>query len=143
MPSDRFRPTPPICESAMTSMIVIDLDGTLTVPSGGGNYDALAPNLAVVAQLRRYARDGFRIAVMTSRNMRSFSNSIGRINAETLPAAIAWLKRHDIPFDEIHVGKPWCGEDGFYVDDRAVRPSEFVRLDHATIKALLEGGPGE
>ena len=121
----------------MSRMIVIDLDGTLTIPGSGADYADLAPNPAVVAQLKRYAAEGFRIAIMTARNMRSFENSIGRINAHTLPVAIEWLKRHDIPFDEIHVGKPWCGEDGFYVDDRAIRPSEFVALDRDGIRALL------
>ena len=123
----------------MTGTIVIDLDGTLTIPGSADSYETLKPRQAVVEQLRRYAAQGFRIAIMTSRNMRSFTNSIGRINAVTLPAAIEWLKRHDVPFDEIHVGKPWCGEDGFYVDDRAIRPSEFVTLDLPSIKALLEG----
>jgi capsule biosynthesis phosphatase len=123
----------------MTGTIVIDLDGTLTIPGSADSYEALKPRQAVIEQLRRYAAQGFRIAIMTSRNMRSFSNSIGRINAVTLPAAIEWLKRHDVPFDEIHVGKPWCGEDGFYVDDRAIRPSEFVTLDLPSITALLEG----
>lgn len=122
----------------MTGTIVIDLDGTLTIPGSADSYAEMLPNPAVVAQLRRYAAQGFRIAVMTSRNMRSFANSIGRINAETLPVAIDWLKRHDIPFDEIHVGKPWCGEDGFYVDDKAIRPSEFLKLDQAGIAALLD-----
>jgi capsule biosynthesis phosphatase len=118
-------------------MIVIDLDGTLTIPGSAETYAEMLPNPAVVAQLRAYAAQGFRIAVMTSRTMRSFANSIGRINAETLPIAIDWLKRHEIPFDEIHVGKPWCGEDGFYVDDRAIRPSEFLKLDRPAIAALL------
>ena len=123
----------------MSSTIVIDLDGTLTIPGSAETYAEMLPNQAVVAQLRAYAAQGFRIAVMTSRNMRSFANSIGRINAETLPVAIDWLKRHEIPFDEIHVGKPWCGEDGFYVDDRAIRPSEFLKLDRSAIAALLAG----
>ena len=122
----------------MAGMIVIDLDGTLTVPGSADTYSALQPQHAVVQQLRHYAANGFRIAIMTSRNMRTHANSIGRINAETLPIVIDWLKRHDIPFDEVHVGKPWCGDDGFYVDDRAVRPSEFVALDRAAIAALLE-----
>lgn len=121
----------------MSGTIVIDLDGTLTIPGSAQSYAEMKPNPAVVAQLKRYAADGFRIAVMTSRNMRSFGNSIGRINAETLPVAIDWLKRHEIPFDEIHVGKPWCGEDGFYVDDRAIRPSEFLKLSRPAIAALL------
>lgn len=119
------------------NMIVIDLDGTLTLPGSGEDYASLQPNPAVVAQLRRYAGLGYRIAVMTSRTMRSFENSIGRINAHTLPIAIDWLKRHEIPFDEIHVGKPWCGLDGFYVDDRAIRPSEFVAMEPEAIRALL------
>jgi capsule biosynthesis phosphatase len=122
----------------VTGTIVIDLDGTLTVTGSAETYPDLLPNLAVVAQLRRYAAAGFRIAIMTARNMRSFGNSIGRINAETLPVVIDWLKRHDVPFDEIHVGKPWCGEVGFYVDDRAIRPSEFVALDLPAITALLD-----
>ncbi len=122
----------------MTGTIVIDLDGTLTVTGSAEAYPDLLPDLAVVAQLRRYAAAGFRIAIMTARNMRSFGNSIGRINAETLPVVVDWLKRHDVPFDEIHVGKPWCGEAGFYVDDRAIRPSEFVALDLPAITALLD-----
>lgn len=121
------------------STIVIDLDGTLTIPGSGEDYASLQPNPAVVAQLRRYSALGYRIAVMTSRNMRSFENSIGLINAHTLPVAIEWLKRHGIPFDEIHVGKPWCGPAGFYVDDRAVRPSEFAALEPEAIQALLAG----
>jgi capsule biosynthesis phosphatase len=57
--------------------------------------------------------------------------------AVTLPGIITWLQRHQVPFDEIHVGKPWCGFDGFYVDDRAVRPSEFLTLSLTEIHALL------
>ena len=70
--------------------------------------------------------------------MRTHENSVGKINAFTLPIIIDWLKRHDIPYDEIHVGKPWCGSDGFYVDDRAIRPDEFVRLSLEEIHALIE-----
>ncbi|HUE66436.1 MAG TPA: hypothetical protein VMO78_18860 [Rhizomicrobium sp.] len=123
----------------MTATIVIDLDGTLTVPGSADCYAALKPRQEVVLQLRDYSARGFGIAVMTSRNMRTFANSIGRINAETLPGVVEWLKRHDIPFDELHVGKPWCGDQGFYVDDRAIRPSEFVSLDLSSIGALLDG----
>jgi capsule biosynthesis phosphatase len=118
--------------------LVLDLDGTLTVEGSAEHYADIAPRHEIIEQVRRYAAEGYRIVIMTSRNMRSFSNSIGRINAETLPVAIGWLKRHDIPFDEIHVGKPWCGPQGFYVDDKAVRPSEFLALDAAGVAALLE-----
>ncbi|EGR0135488.1 capsular biosynthesis protein, partial [Vibrio parahaemolyticus] len=36
------------------------------------------------------------------------------------------------------VGKPWCGHEGFYIDDRAIRPSEFARLNIEEIYELLK-----
>jgi capsule biosynthesis phosphatase len=128
--------------SAHPPALVLDLDGTLTVEGSAECYEDMLPRLEVIEQVRNYADQGFRIIIMTSRNMRSFNNSVGRINAETLPVAIAWLRRHGVPFDEIHVGKPWCGPGGFYVDDKAVRPSEFRNLDAAGIAALLEQEKG-
>jgi capsule biosynthesis phosphatase len=121
------------------STLVVDLDGTLTVERGDAVYADCEPNRPLIEKLRQYKADGFRIAIYTARNMRTHANSIGLINAETLPVIIDWLRRHDIPYDEVHVGKPWPGEDGFYVDDRAIRPSEFVALSHAEILALLKG----
>jgi capsule biosynthesis phosphatase len=50
---------------------------------------------------------------------------------------VAWLDRLAIPYDEIIVGKPWCGFEGFYVDDKAVRPDEFATLEPEEIKTLL------
>jgi capsule biosynthesis phosphatase len=118
--------------------LVLDLDGTLTVVDSAARYEHMLPNMNVAEQVRRYAAQGFRIAIVTSRNMRSFANSVGRINAETLPVIVDWLRRHNIPFDEVHVGKPWCGKGGFYVDDRAIRPSEFLSLELPAIAALLD-----
>ncbi len=122
----------------MTKTLVIDLDGTLTVEGSAERYEDVAPRTDIIAQTREYAALGFRIAIVTSRNMRTFANSVGRINAVTLPVAVDWLKRHNIPFDEIHVGKPWCGYAGFYVDDKAIRPSEFKKLNLDQIAELLK-----
>ena len=36
------------------------------------------------------------------------------------------------------MGKPWGGYGGFYVDDKAIRPSEFVKLTETEIKDLLD-----
>lgn len=117
--------------------LVFDLDGTLTHDEEGGDYLERRPNLAMIAKLREYREQGFTIIVATSRNMRTHGNSVGIINAKTLPTVIEWLNRHDIPFDEIHVAKPWCGFEGFYVDDKAIRPSEFRDLTYDQIRDLL------
>ena len=47
----------------------------------------------------------------------------GRSNITDLSA---WLDKWNIPYDEILYGKPWPGHKGFYVDDRTVRPDEFL-----------------
>lgn len=122
--------------------LVIDLDGTLTIDEPGVPYADKRPDLGVVAQIREYRRQGFEIVIATSRNMRTFSGSVGKINAHTLPVIIGWLQKHDIPYDEIHVGKPWCGTDGFYVDDRALRPDEFRTMSYEDIRALLRMDKG-
>ena len=70
--------------------------------------------------------------------MRTFEGNIGKINVHTLPIVIEWLKKHDVPYDEIIMGKPWCGFDGFYVDDKAIRPNEFAELSYEEIVALVK-----
>lgn len=118
--------------------IIMDLDNTIAGQMTE-SYKDCRPNLAVVERMREYRRLGFTIAVFTARNMRTYDNNIGMINANTLPLITEWLTNHKIPYDEIWVGKPWCGPDGFYVDDRTVRPDEFVSLAPDGIRALLDG----
>ena len=47
-------------------------------------------------------------------------------------------KDWDIPYDEIIYGKPWPGHNGFYVDDRAVRPDEFLNHTPEKLVELCE-----
>jgi capsule biosynthesis phosphatase len=117
--------------------IVIDLDGTLTQDEPGVPYPEKAPRPEVIAKLREYREAGFAITISTARNMRTYSGNTGLINIHTLPGIIEWLRLHDVPFDEVLVGKPWCGVEGFYVDDRALRPDEFARLSQAEVAALF------
>ena len=120
--------------------IVIDLDGTLTHDEPELPYLERKPNLAGIEKLCEYRAEGFRIAIHTARNMATHQGSIGRITALTVPVILEWLARHDVPYDELYVGKPWAEKGGFYVDDRAIRPDEFVKLTHAEIMSLT-GSP--
>jgi capsule biosynthesis phosphatase len=42
---------------------------------------------------------------------------------------LKWLEKWSIPYDEIVYGKVWPGHHGFYVDDRTIRPNEFLQYD--------------
>jgi capsule biosynthesis phosphatase len=120
--------------------LVFDLDDTITRHDSAPTYPEKLPNLELVAKLREYKAAGFEIIIQSARNMQTYDNSIGKINARTLPGIIAWLQQHDIPFDEVFVGKPWCGHEGFYIDDRAIRPDEFISLSFDEIQALIRPG---
>ncbi|PSV56230.1 HAD-IIIC family phosphatase [Photobacterium sp. GB-3] len=116
--------------------LVVDLDGTLT-QADTSDYRNVKPRQEIIDNLYTYKEKGFEIVIFTARNMRTHNGNIGKINIHTLPLIIEWLDRYNIPYDEIIVGKPWCGHDGFYIDDRAIRPSEFAALSHDEINALI------
>jgi capsule biosynthesis phosphatase len=117
--------------------LIVDLDGTITL-GNTSDYKYVLPNIELIKQLKKYRRDGFSIVISTARNMRTYKGNVGKINIHTLPIITEWLDRHDVPYDEILVGKPWCGHDGFYIDDRAIRPSEFNSLSFEEITALID-----
>ncbi|CAN5466043.1 HAD-IIIC family phosphatase [soil metagenome] len=121
--------------------LVFDLDGTLALDDPERPYPEREPNLPLIARLREYRAQGFTIVIASARNMRTYGGQIGLINANTLPVILDWLAAHDVPYDEVHVGKPWCGTDGFYIDDKAVRPSEFVALSYEDLRALIDAEP--
>ncbi|HBI49173.1 MAG TPA: capsular biosynthesis protein [Moraxellaceae bacterium] len=120
--------------------LIFDLDDTLCTTQNG-DYANAQPITEVIEKLRDYHRQGFTIVINTSRNMRTYQGNIGAINKNTLPIITEWLDRHDIPYDELYVGKPWCGFEGFYVDDKAIRPDELVKLSYAEICQLLDLTP--
>ena len=119
--------------------IVIDLDGTLAQAKKKiQGYTDLKPNKKVVQKLKEYKSKGFYIIIVSSRNMRTFEGNMGKINAVTLKTIFKWLDRYRIPYDEVHVGRPWCGFNGFYVDDKTIRPNEFIDLSLKEIRKLIK-----
>ncbi|PKF76403.1 capsular biosynthesis protein [Vibrio sp. vnigr-6D03] len=116
--------------------LIVDLDGTLT-KANTSDYRNVLPRHGVIEKLKKYKDEGFAIVICTARNMRTFEGNVGKINIHTLPIIISWLEKYEVPYDEIIVGKPWCGKEGFYIDDRAIRPSEFVELTFEEITKLL------
>ncbi|CAK2409402.1 Capsule biosynthesis phosphatase [Vibrio crassostreae] len=116
--------------------LIVDLDGTLT-EANTNNYREVLPNIDVIEKLRKYKENGFEIVIATARNMRTYDGNVGKINIHTLPIIIEWLEAHSVPYDEVIVGKPWCGKEGFYIDDRSIRPSEFTTLTIEEINTLL------
>lgn len=115
---------------------VFDIDGTLCpIKKKEEKYEDLVPYDNIVQKLRYYKNNGAKIILFTSRNMNSYNGNIDLINKNTAKILTAWLDKWEIPYDEIIYGKPWPGHKGFYVDDRTVRPNEFL---NCTLEELDE-----
>lgn len=122
---------------------VFDIDGTICPIKGAGEgYEDLIPYQNIVDKLRYYKENGARIVLFTSRNMNSFQGNIGLINKNTARVLLDWLDKWNIPYDEIIYGKPWPGHKGFYVDDRTVRPDEFLNCSVEELDKICEQSKG-
>jgi capsule biosynthesis phosphatase len=119
--------------------IIVDIDGTLCpVKKEGENYIDIEPYSDMVTKLLEYKDLGFRIILNTSRNVRTYDGNVGLINKHTARVLLEWLDKHNIPYDEIYYCKPWQGKGGFYIDDKTIRPNEFLKLSYEEILSIVE-----
>lgn len=118
--------------------VVFDIDGVLCKKDESRDYADRVPHPGMVERLREYHKEGYYIILYTARNMNTHQGRIGKINADTAKTLLQWLEDHNIPHDEIYYEKPWCGHNGFYVDDKAIRPSELANHTNSEIQEILD-----
>lgn len=119
--------------------LIFDVDGTLCpIKERNDEYINLIPDEEMIEKLKEYKKEGAKIVLFSSRNMKSYDGNLGKINANTAPIMLEWLKKWQIPYDEIYFGKPWPGHRGLYVDDRAVRPDEFLKYDFDKLEEICK-----
>lgn len=119
--------------------LVVDIDGTLCpIKQTGQDYAEMVPEPLMLAKLRKLHDDGWHIILFTARGMRTHDGNAGKIAKHVAPTLLTWLAKHEVPFDELQLAKPWPGRRGVYIDDRAVRPREFVEMGFDELEALME-----
>lgn len=118
---------------------VFDIDGTLCpIKKKNEKYEDLVPYPDMVKKIQEYKSEGAKIVFFTSRNMNSFDSNLGKINVVTGKIIFDWLDKWKIPYDEVFFGKPWPGHNGFYVDDRTIRPDEFMKYSVEDLKEICD-----
>ncbi len=119
--------------------LIFDVDGTLCpIKKKEEQYIDLIPDEQMVEKLKYYKENGAKIVLFSSRNMNSYHGNLGLINANTAVIMQEWLKKWNIPYDEILFGKPWPGHKGLYIDDRAVRPDEFLEYSFDELEEICK-----
>ena len=117
--------------------LVFDIDGTICpIKRKEEDYADLIPDNEILDKIKYYKNEGAKIVLYTSRN--SYKGNVGLINANTAPVLLKWLKKWDIPYDEIVFGKIWPGHKGFYIDDRSIRPDEFLEHTYEELEEICK-----
>jgi capsule biosynthesis phosphatase len=105
--------------------ICIDLDGVVCeLRRPGQQYADLSPIPGAVEKLRALRSAGHYIILCTARHMKTCDGNVGKVIARQGKVTLDWLQRLDVPYDELHFGKPHAD---IYLDDNAVR---FESWDH-------------
>ena len=93
----------------------------------------------MVNKIRKLKEEGYKIVFFTARNMRTYNADINKILKYTKPVLETWLQKWEIPYDEVIYGKPYPGKEGFYVDDKTLRPDELLSMNKDEISLFLKG----
>ena len=116
------------------NIILLDLDNTLAISHCDKEYSELIFDKQILDSMLLAKKKGYKIKIHTSRNMRSFNGDQKKIKEYTLPIIVDWLKKHNIPYDEIIIGKQWCGQR---VWTTVVYPLMSLKLDYFLIVLFL------
>lgn len=114
--------------------LVVDVDDTISTHVNR-DYENAIPHYPIITRLNAMRSAGWRIVYFTARGSISCDGDLERIERERRPVLEAWMTKHGVQYDELKFGKP-IGV--YYIDDKALRPEEFMSLDYK----LLKGGSG-
>jgi capsule biosynthesis phosphatase len=110
-----------------------DCDGVIA--KGGYPYDQCTPYPEAVKVLRQLKNEGHYIIILTARYMSKYKGNKTKAAEEGYNELSWWLDEHQIPYDEIHFGKPSAH---IYIDDRALRVVSDVDNWQEKLKEIQE-----
>ncbi len=113
-----------------------DLDNTLvTYPFEDRDYNAVGPIIRTINYVRYLKSLGNTIIINTARGMKTFDGNIELAKKANMDRVIATLDKFEIPYDELHFGKPYAH---FYIDDLSLRPFEDMNKHTGFYDAKVE-----
>jgi capsule biosynthesis phosphatase len=135
--------------------ICFDLDNTLvTFPTIVNDYRSVKPIQKNIDFLKYLKKFGNTIIIYTARRMKTHNGNIGKINADIGKITFETLDDFNIPYDELHFGKPYAD---FYIDDLAlncfddlekemgyynnkIEPRDFHTINSGSFDTIIKNG---
>lgn len=106
---------------------VFDLDSTICLPQKFDDterrYAQAAPIPEMIQFIQVLHKYGHRIVIHTARRMLTHNGNLRLIEDDVGDVTREWLKRHDVPYDELVFGKPY---GDYYIDDKAVNAYDLL-----------------
>jgi capsule biosynthesis phosphatase len=125
----------------MKQTFIMDIDGTICQAhldeSGKYDYVNADPFQQVIDKVNQLYEDGHTIILFTARGMRTHKGNVKKIKELVLPVLEDWLKRHEVKYHEIQVGKPW-GPHPIYVDDRCLSIKSFANSNPEFFENIIK-----
>ena len=107
--------------------IVFDLDGVICkLKKPNETYLEVKPNEDVISKMKEWKKEGHYLIIHTGRHMRTCDGNVTEVIKKIGPVTTEWLKKWNVPFDEIHYGKPY---GDVYIDDLGITFSSVKQLE--------------
>ena len=107
--------------------IVFDLDGVICeLKKPNETYLEVKPNEDVISKMKELKKEGHYLIIHTGRHMRTCDGNVTEVIKKIGPVTTEWLKKWNVPFDEIHYGKPY---GDVYIDDLGITFSSVKQLE--------------
>lgn len=106
--------------------IVMDIDDTISFADTYADpsiYSEARPNIPVIETMQKLSKEGYTFELFTSRGWISCNEDSEKAKEKYLQQIEEWMQKYNVPYSRIIFGKPF---GIFYVDDKAIRPDEFV-----------------
>jgi capsule biosynthesis phosphatase len=106
-----------------------DLDDTICYPNHDAKtthekYALATPNEEVISAINKL-KVGNTIIIYTARRMLTHNGDLDKIYKDVGKVTVDWLKKHNVPYDDIIFGKPYAD---VYIDDKALNADDVSTL---------------
>jgi len=107
--------------------IVFDLDGVICeLKKPSESYSEVNPKKGVIEKMKSLRDDGHYLIIHTGRHMKTCGGDITSVIEKIGKITEDWLKKWDVPYDELVFGKPYAD---LYIDDLGIEFSTVKKLD--------------
>lgn len=114
--------------------LVVDVDDTISM-TVNRDYANATPDEEMINKLNNLYLEGWEVIYFTARGQLSANKDIEVINKTRLPVLKKWMKDSGVLYTDLKFGKPF---GDYYVDDKALRPDEFLDMSFDTLGGRSE-----